>query len=283
MRRWRDWRPIVFGLALVVGGARFVAAQPRPLPIAHVDGVGAGNISLQTSADYTHNAQYTLSGLDGNLWRVGLVRLDVGLSSIADLELSGGLRDYLQILATHPAPLSDELLLPNPASTSAFDDIIVGTKIRVHQADGGTPGLAVYVGTRLPNAKHPSGLGQDTMDFYTRAIVGESLGPLHATVNGGLGVLGDPMRSTRHVSSLLYGAELSAPVVSHLALVVGGDGRTGPNEPGLESRAIARLGFEWASEGPLFVNLSATRGMTPRDGRGGGAITIGYTFHAFNP
>jgi len=282
VRRRHDWRPIAIGLALTIGGVRSAAAQSRPLPTEPVDGVGAGNIGLQAGVDYARDTQFTLSGLEGNLWRVALIRLDFGLSSIADLELSGGLRDHLQITSTHPAPLSDQLVLPNPTSTGAFDDIVVGTKIRLRQEENGVPGFALHVGTRLPNAKHPSGLGQDTTDFYARAIAGDSIGVLHVTVNAGLGVLGDPLNGSRHVSSFLYGTEISGPLAPRLALVVGGDGRTGPNEPGLEARAIARIGFAWTN-GPVRVNLSATRGLTNRDGKFGFAVSAGYVFHAFNP
>jgi hypothetical protein len=143
--------------------------------------------------------------------------------------------------------------------------------------------VAFHIGTRLPNAKHPSGLGQDTIDFYARAIAGSAVGDVRVTVNAGVGVLGDPMNGHRHVPSLLYGAELSGPITPTLAVVVGGDGRTGPDEPGLESRANARFGFQWTNGGPVFINLSATSGLTQRDGRLGFACNIGYTFQAFHP
>jgi len=258
------------------------SAQPRPLPIATVEGAGAGNVTLETSVDYTRDVFYTLSGLGGDLWRLALIRIDMGLSSIADFELSGGLRDHLSIKARVPAVFSDVLQLSDPTSTSAFDDIVVATKIRLRAGRPEAPGLAVRFGTRLPNAKHPSGLGQDTTDFYGSLIVGQPISRAHVTGNAGFGVLGDPLRGDRRVASFLYGVAIRGPIASRVTLVAGVDGRTGPMEPGLESRAIARAGIEWA-RGPVRVELDATRGLTVPDGHLGAAFTVGYAFHAFTP
>jgi hypothetical protein len=268
-------------VSFILAGAnvRPAGAQQRPIPIEAIEGAGAGNVTLQTSVDYTRDARFTLSGLEGNLWRVGLFRIDVGLSSIADFEISGGPRDHLQILSKTPAVLSGRLRLTNPTSTGAFDDFIVGTKIRLLGERSGMPGVAFRVATRLPNAKHPSGLGQDTTDFYSSLLVGQSVSATHITGNVGVGVLGDPLRGNRHVESLLYGVELTRQVV-HAALVAGIDGRTGPMQPGLESRAIGRAGAVWR-RGPAHLELDGTMGLTTRDGNVGVALTAGFTFHAF--
>jgi hypothetical protein len=280
--------PIRFGFSLattlVLAGAHAfpAAAQQRPLPIEQLAGAGAGNVSLDVGADYARATRFTLSGLRGDLWRIGLVRIDVGLSSIADFEISGGLRDHLRITSTTPAIFSDKLRLTDPSSTSAFDDIIVGTKVRLVGEERGRPGVAVRVATRLPNAKHPSGLGQNTTDFYSTLIVGESVSATEITGNIGFGILGDPLRGNRRVDSVLYGIALSHAVTARVALVAGVDGRTGPLEPGLEPRAIGRAGAMW-THGQTRVAVDATWGLTNRDGNLGGALTAGFTFHGFTP
>jgi hypothetical protein len=275
-------RVLAMTVTLAVSIIRPVSAQTRPLPVEAVDGAGAGNMVIQTSADYTRSARFTLSGLEGTLWRLALVRLDVGLSSMADFEISGGLRDHLAITSRAPAVLSDQLRLSNPAATGAFDDIIVGTKIRLRGEQDATPGLAFRVATRLPNAKHPSGLGQNTTDFYSSVIVGQSIADLRLTGNIGLGVLGDPLSGNRRVDSWLYNMALSHPIGRDTSFAVGVDGRTGRPEPGLESRAIGRVGAEW-SHGPTRLGLAATMGLTNRDGNFGAAFTLGVTFRALAP
>jgi hypothetical protein len=259
-----------------------VAAQQRPLPIEPLVGAGPGNVSVDVGADYTRATQFTLSGLKGNLWRVGLVRIDVGLSSIADFEISGGLRDHLHIVSATPAVLTDELRLTDPSSTSAFDDIIVGTKVRLVPKESQWPGIAVRIATRLPNAKHASGLGQNTTDFYGTLILAQSVAATEITANFGIGLLGDPLRGNRHVNSAMYSVALTHPIATDVALVVGVDGRTGPLEPGLEPRAIGRVGAMW-TQGSARVGVDATLGLTSRDGNLGIALKAGFTFHAFTP
>jgi hypothetical protein len=275
-------RAIPIATLLFGAVAATVSAQPRPLTPESVDGVGAGNISLAIGTDYARDYRYPLSGLEGDLSRVGLVRIDVGLGSIADFELSGGARDYLQITSITPAVLSSLLRLTSPTSTSAFDDIIVGAKVRLYRSSDGGPGVAVRFGTRLPNAKHESGLGQDTTDFYGSLLVDQSVASVRVTGTIGLGILGDPLRGNRRVNSLLYGLEIGQPVAQDLRVVLGADGRTGPNEPGLESRAVSRFGIQW-THGPTRIDLDATRGLTIVDGGFGAAVNLAFTFHAFTP
>jgi hypothetical protein len=243
------------------------------------DGPGAGHIQLQTSVDYARDVRFPLSGLEGNLSRIGLIRLDFGLSAIAEFDLSGGIRDHLAITSRTPAVLSDLLRLSNPTATGAFDDVVVGTKIRL-VPQGAQPALAVRVATRLPNAKHASGLGQNTTDFYATVIVDRSVGPFHAVGNVGYGILGDPLVSHRSVGSFLYAGELQEHVASTLSIVERVEGRTGPAEPGLESRSIARAGVVWA-RALVRLELDGTFGLTDRDGGPGLAVAAGFTFHAF--
>jgi hypothetical protein len=258
------------------------AGQQRPLPLETPEGVGAGNVRLQAGVDYTHDARFTLSGLQGNLWRVALIGVDVGLSDIADLELSGGLRDHLGITSRTPAALSDALQLTDPTSTGAFDDIVIGTKLALLREQAGRPGVGIRVATRLPNAKHPSGLGQDTTDFFSSVIVSQSFGGTRVIGNVGLGLLGDPLQGNRRVKSLLYAVSGTRTVAAGGDAIAGVDGRTGPAEPGLESRAIARAGVARA-QGAALLKAEVTFGLTSRDGNFGFAASASFTFHAFNP
>jgi hypothetical protein len=267
-------------LAVVVN-ASVVFGQDRPLPNEPLNGVGDGNVAVQIGADYTRDVQYPLSGLDGNLWRIALVQIDVGLSSIADFELSGGLRDRLEITSMTPAVLSGLLRLSNPNSTSAFDDIIVGTHVRVLADADDRPGFGFRIATRLPNSKHPSGLGQNTTDFFGSLIAEHTMAGTRVNGNLGLGILGDPLEGNRRINSLLYGATLTRPLADRLEVVADLAGRTGPSEPGLEPRAIAKGGVAWTREATR-LELDATWGLTERDGSIGAAVSARFAFHAFN-
>jgi hypothetical protein len=159
---------------------------------------------------------------------------------------------------------------------------MVATKIRLMADGANRPGFSVRVATRLPNAKHPSGLGQDTTDFFGSLIVGHTIATTHVVANIGLGILGDPLRGNRRVNSLLYGAGLDRAVTSRLDVVASVEGRTGPLEPGLEPRAVGKAGVAW-KRAPLRLELDGTMGLTARDGNVGAALNATLTFHAFTP
>src|SRR5262249_48077874 len=156
-----------------------------------------------------------------------------------------------------PAVLSDALRLSDPTSTGAFDDLQVATKVCLLQ--GSHAAVGIRFATRLPNAKHPSGLGQDTADFYVSTWHSQTIGTLTLVQNVGLGILGDPVRPHRSVDSLLFGASATERLTSRLAILASVDGRTGPNEPGLEPRGLLSIGIGLTS-GRMSFRAAGTHG-----------------------
>src|SRR5438034_29341 len=82
------------GLLLLAAPA---TAQQRPLVAEDPEPVGAGRILLEGGVDFLHDQQYPVSGLAGNLWRVPTLGVSVGISSIAELQIDGGLYSHLSI------------------------------------------------------------------------------------------------------------------------------------------------------------------------------------------
>src|SRR5436189_6384023 len=84
-------------------------AQQRPLVTEDPEPVGAGRVLLEGGLDLAHDQQYPVSGLKGNLLRVPTIGISVGLSSIAELQIDGGLYDRLNITDRNAkAPLASE-------------------------------------------------------------------------------------------------------------------------------------------------------------------------------
>src|SRR5687768_14570822 len=82
-------------------------AQSRPLVTEDPETVPAGYMLVEAGLDHLRDAFYPLSGLKGNLWRIGTAGVGFGVSSIAEIQIDGGLRNRLQITSRTPAPLSD--------------------------------------------------------------------------------------------------------------------------------------------------------------------------------
>src|SRR5204863_8460261 len=77
-------------------------AQQRPLVTEDPEPVGAGRVLLEAGFDVAHDQHYPTSGLRGNLWRVPTIGLSFGLSSIAEFQGDGALRDRLSLTGRRP-------------------------------------------------------------------------------------------------------------------------------------------------------------------------------------
>src|SRR5690349_10040411 len=91
-------------LALLATAAH---AQTRPLVTADSEPVGSGRMSVDLGVDISKDAVYPLSGLKGTLVRYGTFDLNFGVSTVADIQLSGGFLNRLSIKSQDPtAPLA---------------------------------------------------------------------------------------------------------------------------------------------------------------------------------
>src|SRR4030081_3646187 len=95
-------------LALLVLPA-VALAQQRPLVTEDPEPIGAGRLLVEAGGDYARDAHFPVSGLSGNLLRLPLIGLSFGISSIAELQIDGGLHNRLTVTQRRPAPLASML------------------------------------------------------------------------------------------------------------------------------------------------------------------------------
>ena len=67
-----------------------VAAQQRPLLTEDPETVGEGVVLVEAGFDYLRDQRFTVSGLEGNVWRVPAAGVSIGLSSIAEIQSTVG-------------------------------------------------------------------------------------------------------------------------------------------------------------------------------------------------
>ncbi len=162
MRQGSRRSPAALG-ALALLGVTCVAApawaQQRPLVTEDPETIGAGRVLVEAGFDYGRDVQYPVSGLTGNLLRVPLLGVSVGLGSFAEFQIDGGLYDRLSITQRDAkAPLAG-LVTATGDSTSAVDDIVVGTKISARPPDR----RAMSAMRALPSSPiQPTGTGSRT-------------------------------------------------------------------------------------------------------------------------
>ncbi len=158
---------------LIVACAVPALAQQRPLTTEDPETIGAGRVLLEAGFDYGRDVRYPASGLEGHLLRVPVIGVSVGLSSIAELQIDGGLYNRLAITAQRPAPL-DGMLTVTGSTTHSVEDIVIGTKVRIVPEGTSRPSFGVRFATKLPNASNESGLGLDTTDFLASILVAKT-------------------------------------------------------------------------------------------------------------
>lgn len=260
-------------------------AQSRPLVTEDPETVPAGHILIEAGLDYLDNAVYPVSGLMGNLWRIGTFGFSFGVSSIAEIQIDGGVRNRLKIEEFDPtAPLAPMLDITGD-STSDFEDFTIGAKVRFLSETPNRPAMALRFSTRLPNASNESGLGTDTTDFNFGLAIAKTVQSVRIAGNFGFGILADPVRGDRQNDVLNYGASVARAVAQGVELVgeINGRVNTRSGEPpvGTDSLSSVRFGTRF-TRGPVRVDGAFIIGITERDPAWGFSTGATWVFRAFD-
>jgi outer membrane putative beta-barrel porin/alpha-amylase len=244
-------------------------AQQRPLV--------EGGISA------AHEMTYPLSGFKGNLWQVPVLGLNIGLSSIADLQITGGPYNYLSITSRQPGPLAG-VVTATGDSTHSVEDIVIGAKIRLLPETSGTPGFGFRFTTRLPNASRKSGIGQDTTDFGAALLAAKTVQSIRVVGNLGWVSMSQPLDGTRQNDELTYGFSLARAVTNNIEVVGEINGRAsvanGPAPIGTESRGRLKFGGRY-TYGPVRADAAVFFGLNAVDPTVGFTVGATYVFNAF--
>jgi hypothetical protein len=259
------------------------AAQQRPLVTEDPEVVGSGLILIEGGFDYGRDILYPVSGLKGNLLRVPILGVSIGLGPIVELQLDGGPYNRLSITDRLPAPLSS-LVTATGDSTHDVEDLVIATKIRIAAETPSHPAFGVRFATRLPNASQESGIGLNTTDFHAQFLVGKTVQSIRIVGNVGLGILSDPTNATNQNDVLDYGASLARAVKEGVEVVGEINGRwstrSGTPPPGTESRAAMRIGGR-LTRGTVRLDAGIILGMTSYDPSFGFTVGATYVFKAF--
>jgi hypothetical protein len=266
--------------------ARSARAQSRPLQTEDPEVVGGGQMLLEAGIDYSQDTFYPASGLTGNLWRVGTFGLDIGVSSIAEIQLKGGVHDFLSITNRATAPLSYMLTVPETqTSTGDFPDGVIGAKIKFSPETATRPAMSVKFSTRLPNEGNESGLGLDTFDFNFNLLVAKTIQSSRVAGNFGFGILADPVRGDSQNDVLNYGISFAQATAAGVEIVGEFAGRlntrSGTPPVGTESRGAMRVGAR-LTRGPVRFDAAFMAGLTEIDPTWGFTAGMTWVFKAFD-
>jgi hypothetical protein len=259
-------------------------AQSRPLVTEDPETVPAGNILFEAGLEFQQDAIFPASGLTGKLWKIGSFGFSFGVSSIAEIQVDGGIRNRLNVTLRDPgAPLAGFLDFEGE-NTGDFEDFSIGAKVRFMSETPQRPAMAVRFSTRLPNAGNESGLGLDTTDFNFGLAIAKTVQSVRVVGNAGLGILGDPTRGDKQNDVFNYGLSVARAVATGVEIVGEINGRvstrSGTPPVGTDSRSMMRVGARF-TRGPVRGDGALLVGVTERDPTWGFTGGVTWVFKGF--
>jgi hypothetical protein len=258
-------------------------AQQRPLVTEDPKTVGAGQVLIEMGVDWARDITFPISGLTGDLLTAPTIGISVGVGPIAEIQIDGSPYRRLRVSERRVAPLSNLLPL-DLTETSAVDDVVIATKLRIVNEGPVRPAIGLRFATRLPNASNESGLGHDTTDFFAAFLIGKTVKSLRVVGNAGVAIVGDPTVAARQEDLLTLGMSMAQALPAGFEVVAEYNGRmslaNGSPVPGAENRGVARAGLRF-TRGPVRLDSAALFGATSNDLDIGATVGLTWIFTAF--
>jgi hypothetical protein len=276
-------RTVLLILALLTAAVSALAQQ-RPLITDDIDITPAGALEISAGVDFFQNVKLPVSGLKGDLTRVGDIRIRNGVASNVELQVEGVIQNFLAINSqTLPSPIP---LNVTGNSTSDFDDIVVSAKVLLHRETRNLPAFGLKFGFQLPNTDQARGIGTNQINIFSKVIVQKKFGSRpgrspRANIYGniGLGIMNAPLANFTQNDVMLYGLAGIFGVTDHVNIVSEVNGRystrSGGAPLGTESVGQFRLGTQIRASGLRF-DTAAVFGLTRFSPRSG--VTFGVTY-----
>lgn len=272
-------------LILIVFAGFRADAQQRPLLTEDVDTTPEGAVEIAAGVDFLQNAKFPLSGLRGDLTRVGDIRARVGFASNVEFQVEGVLQNFLAINSVQTSPIPLDIA---GNSSSDFGDFIVSTKIKLRNETRNLPAVGFKFGFQLPNSDQARGIGTNQINVFGKILVqkkfGKSAGKtprVNVFGNVGLGILTAPLEEFTQNDVLLYGLAGIFRFNERINIVGEVSGRantrSGDAPLGTESIGQFRVGTQIKASGLRF-DTAAVFGFTKNSPRTG--LTFGVTYQS---
>jgi hypothetical protein len=279
----------ITSILLVFAGLVITAAgQQRPLITDDVDITPAGALEISAGVDFLQNAKFPLSGLRGDLTRLGDIRVRTGLASNVEIQIEGVLQNFLAINSATPAPIPLHL---DGNSTNDFDDFTVSTKIKIRNESHFVPAIGFKFGFQMPNTDQARGIGTNQINIFSKLLLQKRFGKgaghrnPRANIYGnlGLGIMTAPLASFTQNDVFLYGIAGVFRLTDRINIVSEVNGRlntrSGGAPLGTESVSQFRIGTQIRASNLRF-DTAAIFGLTKYSPRTG--VTFGVTYQSPN-
>ena len=260
---------VVTWLILLMCGAVTALAQQRPLLTDDVDITPSGAFEVSAGVDFFQDAKFPLSGIRGDLTRVGDIRVKTGFASNVEFQVEGVLQNYVAI---NSRGLSAVPLTVNGNSTNDFGDFVISTKFKLRNETKSLPALGLKVGLELPNSNQGRGIGTNEINVFGKVLVQKKFGDfrggtprLNLMGNLGIEIMTAPVNLFTQNDLFLYGLAGIYRLSDHVNIASEINGRMNTrkgNAPvGTESLGQFRLGAQVKASGLRF-DVAGAYGLT---------------------
>lgn len=273
---------VLLALLVLAGTAR---AQLRPLVTEDIELVKPGSIRFEFGFDFLQDKDFTLSGLNGDLTRLGVTTVRVGLAPNVEFQIGGVIQNALSINSQFQPSAIPLRLSSGTNSTHDIGDFYLATKIKLRGEGRRAPALGFRFGVQLPNSNQERGIGLNQTNFFAAALLSKHIGRWHLFGNLGLGILTAPVDPFTQNDVLLYGAAVTYKVNPRLTLAGEVNGRVNTRQRaplGTESDGAARLGARIQAAG-LIWDFAGVAGLNRHSARTGLTFGVSYAADLFAP
>ena len=268
-------------LILVLGSASISLAQQRPLITEDVDIIPPGTLRIETGIDFFQGAKFPVSGLTGDLTRVGVIGINIGFSPNVEFQIEGVAQNFLSINSSVPG--SVPLSFPAGSnSTNDIGDFTLWAKFKLRNETRRGPALGFRFGVQLPNSDQTRGIGLNQTNAYGSLLIGKKFGEdgrFNTFGNLGIAILTAPTLLYTQNDVFTYGVAGIYRLNRQFSLAgeVNGRANTRPGDGplGTESQAEARLGMQIRASGLRF-DFAGIKGLTNFSPNSG--LTVGVTY-----
>jgi len=258
-----------------------VHAQQRPLLTEDVDIIPPGTVRIEAGIDFMQGARYTVSGIRGDLTRVGVIGVNFGMGPNVEFQIEGVAQNFVSIDSRGPSaiPLS---LAPGANSTNDTGDFTLSAKFKLRNETKRGPSLGFRFGVQLPNSNQATGIGLNQTNAYGSILIGKKFGRdgrFNTFGNLGLAILTAPTQLFSQNDVITYGVAGIFRLNKQFSLAgeVNGRANTRPGDGplGTESQSEARLGLQIRASGLRF-DFAGIKGLTSFSPNSG--FTVGVTY-----
>ena len=272
-----------FAVAIVflIAAALHANAQQRPLLTEDVDIIPPGTLRIVAGIDFLQGAKFPVSGLTGDLTRVGVIGINIGFAPNVEFQIEGVAQNFLSINSRGPSAIPLDLA-PGANSTNDFGDFTLWAKFKLRNESAHLPSVGFRFGVQLPNSSQGRGVGLNQTNAYGQILFGKKFGR-NARVNTfgnlGIGILTAPTELFSQNDVITYGFAGIVRINKQFSVAGEVNGRQntrpGSGPLGTESQSEARLGMQIRASGLRF-DFAGIKGLTSLSPRSG--ITVGVTY-----